>query len=198
MTFPVWYSRRMNKQLLTLILIISLITNAYFIFTNTQKASEQEQEPIAEEAPEVAQEFESGASYPFIRVVDGDTVVVGVDGTTEFVRLIGIDSPEPNDPGGPECFAAEATDHMVELARTGTVVLHFDESQGSRDKYSRLLAYAELPDGTDLGEAMLRDGYAREFTYDRPYERRDSYREAEKEATSLEAGLWSPTTCIAE
>jgi micrococcal nuclease len=139
--------------------------------------------------------IESGSEYPFIRVVDGDTVVVGVNGTSEYVRLIGIDSPEPNDPGGPQCYAQEATDHMVELAQTGTVVLVADESQGARDTYGRLLAYVELADGTDLGEAMLRDGYAREFTYDRPYDRRDAYLAAENEALENEAGLWSPETC---
>jgi len=111
------------------------------------------------------------------------------------VRLIGIDSPEPNDPGGPECYAKEATVHMRELTETGTVVLHFDESQGYRDTYGRLLAYAELPDGTDLGERMLHDGFAREFTYDKPYSRLNAYKAAEHDALTNEHGLWGTDVC---
>lgn len=143
--------------------------------------------------------YENGGSHPFIRVVDGDTVVVGFAGRSEYVRLIGIDSPEPNDPGGPECYATEATAHLRDLAHTGTVVLFFDPVQGERDTYGRLLAYVQIPDGTDLGERMVRDGYAREYTYDteHPYERVRTYHEAEREAASAQRGLWAPNACLA-
>jgi micrococcal nuclease len=158
----------------------------------------EEETLVTETVAPVDTSLTGDTAYPFIRVVDGDTIVAGVNGTSEFVRIIGIDSPEPNDPGGPECYATEATEHLKELARTGTIVLVPDQTQGSRDKYGRLLAYVELPDGTDLGEAMVRDGYAREFTYDRPYDRRGTYVAAEKEAIVTEAGLWSADTCITE
>jgi len=141
----------------------------------------------------------SGESHPFIRVVDGDTVVVGFSDHSEYVRLIGIDSPEPNDPGGPECYATEATAHLRDLARSGTVALFFDPSQGERDTYGRLLAYVKTPDGTDLGERMVRDGYAREYTYDteHPYEQVNAYRGAEREAAAAQRGLWAPKACVA-
>lgn len=193
----------MRLHPLTVLLILSLLLNAYLaleLASESNAAPEpqnetptEEQAPVAEESP-----FVSGESFPFMRVVDGDTVVVGVNSRSEYVRLIGIDSPEPHDPSGPECYANEATEHLKELARTGLVVLHIDPSQGTRDTYGRLLAYVELPDGTDLGEAMLRDGYAREFTYDQPYSRRETYIAAENEALETEAGLWSPETCPVE
>lgn len=185
----------MSKAYLTTILILSLVCNAVLIYRISN--APQVPDPVPEDTAPVMTEVnpESGGSFPFIRVVDGDTVIVGVDSRSEYVRLIGIDSPEPNDPGGPECYATEATEHIKELARTGTVVLHFDDTQGARDTYNRLLAYVELPDGTDLGERMLRDGYAREFTYDQPYERRDTYLVAENDALTNEAGLWAEDTC---
>lgn len=193
----------MKLHPLTVLLTLSLLLNAYLalelanrsqpVAEMSDQAPTEVQAPTPEEAP-----FASGESFPFMRVVDGDTVMVGVNSRSEYVRLIGIDSPEPHDPSGPECYANEATEHLKELARTGLVVLHTDESQGTRDTYGRLLAYVELPDGTDLGEAMLRDGYAREFTYDQPYARRDAYIAAENEALETQSGLWSPATCPVE
>lgn len=185
----------MSKSYLTALLVLSLVCNAVLVYrlTNAPEVPEAPSEDPASATAAISPA--SGNAYPFIRVVDGDTVIVGVEGRSEYVRLIGIDSPEPNDPGGPECYATEATEHLKELARTGTVVLHFDDTQGARDTYSRLLAYVELPDGTDLGERMLRDGYALEFTYDQPYARREKYLVAENEALTGKAGLWAEETC---
>jgi micrococcal nuclease len=143
--------------------------------------------------PEVP--FPDGGSYPFIRVVDGDTITVGWEGDIEYVRLIGIDAPEPNDQGSPECYATESTLHLQELLQTGVVTLRFDPSQGLRDKYNRLLAYVELPDGTDVSQVMLENGYAREYTYDRPYARTEAYKKAEADAAKTLRGLWGTAGC---
>ena len=44
------------------------------------------------------------------RVVDGDTIVVRVDGRSERVRYIGMDTPESVKPGTPvQCFAKAAS-----------------------------------------------------------------------------------------
>jgi micrococcal nuclease len=186
----------MKHSILIIILILSLGLNIFLLFgaqknSPDTQAEESNPTPTTNDAPA----FESGATYPFIRVVDGDTIVVGIQGTSKYIRLIGIDAPEPNLPSGPECYATEATEHLKALARTGTVTLHLDETQGAYDKFSRILAYVELPDGTDLGERMLRDGYAREFMYEKPYEKRERYLEAEQSALSTEAGLWAPQMC---
>lgn len=192
----------MNKRVLQSILIISLVLNAVLFYELTQQnialAPVADDESAEEEVKSISIEkpvHESGLSYPLMRVVDGDTIIVGFENATEYVRLIGIDSPEPNDPGGPECYAQESTAHLQELARTGMVILHFDESQGMYDSYGRLLAYVEMPDGTDLAKQMLADGYAREFTYSSAYERQVAYLSAETEALEAERGLWSPDTC---
>jgi len=187
----------MKARYLVPLLALSLALNVYLALEllrvqSIPPASPEEATPTALPAPMPP----SGETYPFIRVVDGDTVTVGVGGDIEYVRLIGIDAPEPNDPGGPECYATESTAHLTELLQTGTIRLFFDESQGLRDKYSRLLAYVELPDGTDVGYAMLRNGYAREYLYAAPYARRDTYLEAESQAVANQEGLWDPTRCV--
>jgi micrococcal nuclease len=188
----------MTKHYLTGALVVSLLINAVLLYQVSQLKNSRvapDEQVVPETDTHTQQTLADGASYPFIRVVDGDTVIVGVDGRSEYVRLIGIDAPEPHDPGGPECYADESTEHLKQLLQTGTVTLYSDESQGERDTYTRLLAYVQLPDGTDVGEQMLRDGYAREFTYDQPYVRREQYLVAENEALTNESGLWAPETC---
>lgn len=191
------YWLRMTKRYILGLLALSFAMNVYLALelSKVQRVGKvAENTPSTTPAPADAV-LPSGESYPFIRVVDGDTITVGVGGVVEYVRLIGIDAPEPNDPGGPECYATESTVHLTELMQTGTVRLYFDASQGMRDKYSRLLAYVELPDGTDVGYAMLRNGYAREYLYDAPYERRDTYLDAETVAVSEQQGLWDAGLC---
>jgi micrococcal nuclease len=114
------------------------------------------------------------------RVVDGDTLHVTVDGRDETVRLIGIDTPELHKPGTPvECGARAATRVMNQLAAGRRVELVGDPSQDDRDRYGRLLAYVVTTRGDlDLGEAMLRRGWAEVYVYDRPFERLGRYREA--------------------
>jgi len=188
----------MKTFLLKSILLLSLIGNAlllYLVVEEKNTMSAQHETPTEEEQEESAAVPESGNTYPLMRVIDGDTIVVGFNKQTQYVRLIGIDSPEPNDPGGPECYATEATKHLQELAQTGLVTLYFDDSQGERDSYGRLLAYVELPDGTDLGKEMLGDGYAREYTYRPAYVRQTDYINAENDALENQRGLWSPDSC---
>jgi len=194
-------SIHMGKILTKTLLIISLAFNAIFLYTILQNSTATNPTENVSDLEEIQQDeeasvtYESGISYPLMRIVDGDTIIIGFNNSTEYVRLIGIDSPEPNDPGGPQCYANESTAHLQELARTGIVILHFDESQGMHDSYGRLLAYVELPDGTDLGKQMLSDGYAREYTYNAEYDRQNGYKTAEGDAVGGEKGLWGPSVC---
>jgi micrococcal nuclease len=110
------------------------------------------------------------------RVVDGDTIHVRVDGRDETVRLIGIDTPELRPS---ECGATAATRALEELAEGRRVELVADSTQDDRDRYGRMLAYAVTARAdVDLGEAMLRRGWAEVYVFDRPFERLGRYREA--------------------
>lgn len=131
------------------------------------------------------------------RVVDGDTIDVTMpDGAKEKVRLLGINTPETVDPRKPvQCFGHEASDHTKALLTGQTVTLANDPSQDDRDKYDRLLRYVGLADGTDINLALVRDGYAHEYTYDRPYARQAAYRAAEADARAAGRGLWNPQAC---
>jgi micrococcal nuclease len=124
------------------------------------------------------------------RVVDGDTLHVQVDGRDETVRLLGIDTPELHKPATPvECGAREASRAMEKLADGRKVTLTTDPTQDERDRYGRLLAYAVTTGGTDLGEAILRRGWAEVALFDGPFERLAQYRVAAANARHADRGV---------
>ena len=56
------------------------------------------------------------ANATLVRVIDGDTIDVTVDGVEERVRLIGIDTPETKKPNTPiQCFGPEASEFTHSL-----------------------------------------------------------------------------------
>lgn len=131
-----------------------------------------------------------------IDVVDGDTLDVIFDGRRERVRLIGLNTPESVDPRRPvQCFGVEASGFTKSLALDQSVFLEFDNSQGERDQFDRLLGYVWLADGRLLNLELIGNGYAAQYTFNSPYRYRDLFREAERNAKATEAGLWSPQTC---
>ncbi|MEA2170695.1 MAG: micrococcal nuclease [Solirubrobacteraceae bacterium] len=124
------------------------------------------------------------------RVIDGDTVHVRVHGRDETVRLLGIDTPELHRPEVPvECGAQQAADAMERLAEGKRVTLVRDPTQDRRDQYGRLLAYVQHG-GADLGEALIREGWADVYVYDgRPVRRIGAYRRAFAAARSGRRGV---------
>jgi micrococcal nuclease len=130
-------------------------------------------------------------------VVDGDTVRVRVNGQSESVRMIGIDTPEVVDPNSPvECFGREASEQARRLLPGGAaILLESDGSQGERDVYGRLLRYVWMGDGRQVNHEMVAGGYAFEYTYNAPYRYQAQFIAAERAADSGNRGLWSPTTC---
>lgn len=145
---------------------------------------------------EVVSESVEDSEYKVIKVVDGDTLDVEIDGKTERLRLIGIDTPETVDPRkSVQCFGKEASKAAKELLEGQFVILESDETQGERDKYKRLLRYVFLPDKTNFNLYMVAEGYAHEYTYDEPYKYQADFKQAEIDARAQNKGLWSPATC---
>lgn len=137
------------------------------------------------------------ASYTVSEFVDGDTLKVKAsDGHVDTVRLIGIDTPETKDPRTTvQCFGVEASQHIKDLIKDKKITLEADASQDNKDKYSRFLRYIKLEDGTDINLKMVADGFAYEYTYDKPYKNQSTYKKAQQEADAADKGLWSPNTC---
>lgn len=134
--------------------------------------------------------------YSVSSVVDGDTVKINVDGTIETFRLIGMDTPETVDPRKEvQCFGLEASSKAKELLSGKKVRIETDSSQGTYDKYNRLLAYIYRDDGLFYNKYMIENGYAHEYTYNTPYKYQTEFKTAQKQAEANKLGLWSPSTC---
>lgn len=137
-----------------------------------------------------------GTFYKVTKVIDGDTIQIEMNGNLEKVRLIGINTPETVDPRRPvECFGKEASKRMKDLLSGQIVRLEYDDSQGIRDTYDRILAYVYLEDNQMINRKMIAEGYAYEYTYMAPYKYQKEFRGLQNFARTNQYGLWSLGSC---
>jgi micrococcal nuclease len=132
------------------------------------------------------------ASTPQARVVDvldGDTIVVAfADGSTDTIRILGVDTPETHHPTqGVECFGPEAAAYSAERLTGRLVQLEYDIEK--RDLYDRQLAYV-IVDGHRFDDELLRRGYARLLVIDPNRAHAREMLDAELDARRHRRGLW--------
>jgi micrococcal nuclease len=129
-----------------------------------------------------------------VRVVDGDTIVVRVEGREERVRYIGIDTPESVQPDMPvECFGREASRENERLVEGRTVYLEKDVSD--TDRFGRLLRYVHVDDPRSgerlfVNLELVRRGYGGAVTFPPDVRHERDFRAAEREAREAGRGLW--------
>jgi endonuclease YncB( thermonuclease family) len=140
----------------------------------------------------------SAILYPVTKVVDGDTLKIRMDGKEETVRLLGADTPEfDTAKSQTQCYAQKAFEETKSLVQGLPVSLEVDPTQGERDTYGRLLAYVHLQDGVNVSEYLIRNGFAREYTFmNNPHRYQTQFREREKQAQEEKRGLWSEGGCL--
>ena len=116
-----------------------------------------------------------------IRIVDGDTIDVLIDGTKHRVRLFGVDTPERGEP----CYN-EATERTRQLS--GEVV-RIEAGPRTEDRYGRLLFYLYTESGESIDTQLIQEGLATAWTRDGQH--RDLLVNAENQARSKGVGcLW--------
>lgn len=134
--------------------------------------------------------------HAVLSVVDGDTIVVDMNGTKETVRMIGVDTPETVHPSKPvQCFGAEASARTKGWLTGRSVTLVEDVSQGKRDKYGRILAYVFRDDNLFVNRELISEGFAFEYTYNLPYKYQTEFKAAETSAREGKKGLWADEAC---
>ena len=111
-----------------------------------------------------------------LRVSDGDTLRVELNGIEERVRLICIDAPEKDQP-----FGLEAKQILTDLVMRQDLVFEFVE----KDPYGRLLGFIKRQ-GEILNQSMVEQGYA--WNYDHYCGQR--YQAQEDKARKARQGLW--------
>jgi micrococcal nuclease len=133
---------------------------------------------------------EAGSSVTarVVRVVDGDTIVARVDGEDEYVRYIGVDTPETVKPDTPvQCYGPRASDENHRLVEGRTVRLVFDRE--ARDDYGRLLAYVHSG-GEFVNADLVQRGYARTLAIEPNTSHAVEFRRLAARAARAGRGLW--------
>ena len=78
----------------------------------------------------------------FIRAVDGDTIVVDIEGISTTVRLIGVNTRESTNCSIQHCEASgEAASKFTEGYFQKDQVIYLEYDKGKTDPYGRTLAY---------------------------------------------------------
>lgn len=124
-------------------------------------------------------------------VIDGDTIDVRLDGRSERVRLIGVDTPESVAHDRPvQCYGAEASEFLSTLLPEGTEV-RLERDRVARDRFDRLLAYVyRAEDDLLVNLALIEFGFADAVTFGDNEALYDTFVGAEVTAREEGRGLW--------
>ena len=130
--------------------------------------------------------------YRVVKYVDGDTIMVDMNGSDETIRFIGVDTPETHKPNTPvQCGGPEASAYTKKtIGAYNQVRLQSDPLSSNRDRYDRLLRYIYLPNGVLMNENLIQNGYGFAYTYF-PFTRAAQFTKDEKAAITSHKGLWS-------
>lgn len=142
---------------------------------------------------EVYNVFQNFQQATVVRIKDGDTYVLKIQGEEKTVRLIGVDTPESV---APENYYKENTEEGKKISDivkekikiNDTVYVEYDESL--TDKYGRTLAYVYFADGTMVQKWLLTNGYAKVMTVEPNTKYAELFEKYQSEAQQFEEGLW--------
>lgn len=131
-----------------------------------------------------------------IRVVDGDTYLLDIDGEEKKVRLIGVDTPESV---APDSYCKDNTSEGTEVSEivknkiSAGDMLYYEYDAQKTDKYGRTLAYLYFEDGKMVEEWLLENGYANTATYPPNVRYSERFTALAHEAAENGIGLWNGT-----
>ncbi len=187
------------KKIIILAGLGALAILLFLILRGNKAVSIETQVASPKEVAEGKEVKNSAPLYKIIKVVDGDTVTVEIDGKATTLRLIGLNTPETVDPRKTvECFGIQASFRAKEILEGRKVRIEKDASQGEFDKYKRTLAYIILEDGTNFNKLMIEQGFGYEYTYNLPYKYQKEFKAAQKSAETGKRGLWADGVCLVE
>lgn len=125
----------------------------------------------------------AGSPARLLRVIDGDSIVVEMNGMTYEVRYIGVDTPEYGESG-----FHEATGRNQQLLASGPIRLEKDVSE--TDPYGRLLRYVFAGD-VFVNAELVGLGYAQAATYPPDVRHSHYFVQLQREAREAGRGLWA-------
>jgi micrococcal nuclease len=146
----------------------------------------------------------AAAPAKVVRVVDGDTLKVELNGRIENVRLIGIDTPESKANKKAKKDAARSSQDIRTIVSLGKAATSFTKSivkpgdlvdieqdVQPRDRYGRLLVYVYLKSGKMLNEEIIAAGFASIMTIPPNVRYQERFLRAYRTAREGQRGLWA-------
>lgn len=128
--------------------------------------------------------------YSVSRFIDGDTIAVNMNGKTEKIRMIGVDTPETHKPNTPvQCYGPAAAAFTKNILYGKKFRLVSDSLSTNRDRYNRLLRYIVLADGTNFNQRLIEQGYGFYYPYF-PFTKSDDFAASQAIAKSQNRGIW--------
>ena len=182
------------KKIFFSLVFSALILSACTEETNTSVIGIEDIESLVSSTIENVEKYDVSKfeEYELQEVIDGDTIRIKYNGSSEKVRFLLVDTPETNhETLGEQPYGPEAKEFAKQLlAGQDTVYLEFDVSY--RDKYKRLLAYVYTKDGISVQEQLLKNGLARvAYIYDPNTKHVDWFNSIQKTAQKSAIGIWS-------
>ncbi|WP_274309275.1 thermonuclease family protein [Solibacillus daqui] len=182
------------KKFYFALIFLTLLLTACTEETGTDNIETQDIQGIVTSTIETADKYDVSEfeEFELQEVIDGDTIRIKYNGSSEKVRFLLVDTPETNhETLGEQPYGPEAKEFAKQLlAGHDTVYLEFDVSY--RDKYKRLLAYVYTKDGISVQEQLLKNGLARvAYIYNPNTKHVDWFKSIQKTAQKSAIGIWS-------
>lgn len=130
--------------------------------------------------------------FEVISVIDGDTIYFKKWNKIVKARFIWVDAPESNTTRFwyIEPFWVEAKEKLKNLIWKNKISIEYDETQGKIDKYWRELVYVFV-NWKNIWEEMIKNWFAKEYTYNKKYKYFEKFKMAESEAKNNNLNIWS-------
>ncbi|MFL6056625.1 MAG: thermonuclease family protein [Actinoallomurus sp.] len=143
--------------------------------------------PVGAVAAEPAGPPPEARSALVLRVVDGDTLLLRIDGRSRRVRLIGVDAPETW--GRRDCFGGQASRALRRLTPVGSPVRVAGDRE-AYDRFGRRLLHLWTSRGRLVAAELVRTGLARTLVIPPNTRYAPALEAAEAQARRVGAGLW--------
>ena len=167
--------RRTRRKLIVLLIALVLVLGGIFLYgklnpyavyipgVSSIVRTLQQFIPVKHSAPAPIADrdmSEFSGPYDVVRVVDGDTAILNINGEEKRCRFIGIDTPESVHPDAQRNTeeGKAASDYTKELLSGQQMYLEYDLAP--LDQYGRELVYLYLKDGQMIQEILLKNGLA--------------------------------------
>ena len=158
---------------------ISTVLVSAFLVTSTLLASANPSYAAGRRPSEVP----NGDKAQLVKVIDGKTIAVTVNGAPFTVKYIGLSAPNGN-----ECYSAQATKANANLVTSQRLVLEKDVVDA--DASGNLLRYVYLIDGRMVNEELVNSGAARAEISKPNVKNQDLINSYELAAQSAKHGAW--------